>query len=102
MSEGSERLVHSFSVCNKNCFLVNIGKVRIRNGKENEKAENNGMGDGQVKRRVRCGNNRKSEKGWKKSKLVIIIRSSWHYLPLLGRTLEALRGGSEGVENSGV
>ena len=63
------------------------------------------MGDGQVKRRVRCRNNRKSEKGRrkkkrKKSELVIIIRSSWHYLPLLGRTLEALRGGSEGVETA--
>ena len=69
------------------------------------KRKNNGLGNGQVKRRVRCRNNRKSEKGRrkkkrKKSELVIIIRSSWHYLPLLGRTLEALRGGSEGVETA--
>ena len=35
-----------------------------------------------------------------KSKLVIIIGSSWHYLHILGQTFEALRGGSEGVENS--
>ena len=55
MSEGSERLVHSFSVCNKNCFLVNIGKVRIRNGKENEKAEKqrNGGRTGEESGKVR-------------------------------------------------
>ena len=28
--------------------------------------------------------------------------TSWHYLPLFGQTLEALRGGLEGVETSGA
>ena len=84
-----KELVNSFLFVTKDCFLVKRRKVRIRNGKGTRKRKNNGMGDGQVKRRVRCGNNRKSERGRKKSKLVIIIRSSWHYLPLLGRTLEA-------------
>ena len=87
--------VNSFLFVTKDCFLVKRRKVRIRNGKETRKRKNNGMGDGQVKI-IEVGKERK------KSKLVIIIRSSWHYLPLLGRTLEALRGGSEGVENSGA
>ena len=48
-------LVNNFLFVTKDCFLVKRRKVRIRNGKETRKRKNNGMGDGQVKRRVRCG-----------------------------------------------
>ena len=54
--------VNSFLFVTKDCFLVKRRKVRIRNGKETRKRKNNGMGDGQVKGRVRCGNNRSRER----------------------------------------
>ena len=36
---GVERLVHSFWLVTKTCFLVKRHKIRVRNGKGNEKAE---------------------------------------------------------------
>ena len=83
--------------------MVNVGNIRVRNGKGNEKAEEqrNGVWTGEEIIEGRKKGGKIKEKS-KLSKLVIIIRSSWHYLPLLGRTLEALGGGSEGVENSGA
>ena len=69
----------------------------IKTSKKQQDGGRTGEETGKVRKTIRS----QKEDG-KKSKLVIIIRSSWHYLPLLGQTLEALRGGSEGVENSGA